>query len=301
MSKISRSYNKFNLISLTLLWLFSTCQCLPQLQGSAATRNNNLRGQEGRRNNNRDSIATNRPANRGQRILEGGFVPSNFGNELRNVRFPDDTNRPVGRRGPQQSPFRTTSSNTEIANQNVRRPNGEIRGQNGRATNPTRNRPQPQSTRNRPEPQSSKRRPQTLRNPRVLLPAIPISFKYTRPTFDVLGKPLVFKEIAPDQGDVLPDFRDPKGTRNRGNSRKTTRRPKTSNLGPDLRPKLPIFGQPDLILKATEELRNSDVNQNAIISLGKVNAGVLPLATENEQDQQLGFFPPFNVRKIQPK
>ena len=89
----------------------------------------------------------------------------------------------------------------------------------------------------------------------------------------MLGKPLVFKEIAPDQGDVLPDFRDPKGTRNRGNSRKTTRRPKTSNLGPDLRPKLPIFGQPDLILKATEELRNSDVNQNAIISLGKVNAG----------------------------
>ena len=71
-----------------MLWLFSTCQRLPQLQGSAATRNNNLRGQEGRRNNNRDSIATNRPANRGQRILEGGFVPSNFGNELRNVRFP---------------------------------------------------------------------------------------------------------------------------------------------------------------------------------------------------------------------
>ena len=88
MSKISRSNNKFSLISLTLLWLFSTCQCLPQLQGSAATRNNNLRGQEGRRNNNRDSIATNRPANRGQRILEGGFVPSTFGNELRNVRFP---------------------------------------------------------------------------------------------------------------------------------------------------------------------------------------------------------------------
>merc|ERR1712141_139545 len=63
------------------------------------------------------------------------------------------------------------------------------------------------------------------------------------------------------------------------------------NLGPDLRPKLPIFGQPELILKATEELRNSDVNQNAIIKLGSVNAGVLPLATENEDDQQLGFFP----------
>lgn len=29
--------------------------------------------------------------------------------------------------------------------------------------------------------------------------------------------------------------------------------------------------------------------------------GVLPLATENEDDQQLGFFPPFNIRKPQPK
>ena len=88
MFKINEFNNKINFISLTLLWLFSTCQCLPQLQGSAATRNNNFRGQEGLRNNNRDSITTNRPPNRGQRILEGGFVPSNFGNELRSVRFP---------------------------------------------------------------------------------------------------------------------------------------------------------------------------------------------------------------------
>ena len=91
MSKINQLNKKFSLISLTLLWLCSTCQCLPQLQGSAATRNNNLRGQEGLRNNNRDSITTNRPPNRGQRILEGGFVPSNFGNELRSVRFPGKT------------------------------------------------------------------------------------------------------------------------------------------------------------------------------------------------------------------
>jgi len=275
---------KLNLISLTLFYLLcSTCQCLPQLQGSAATRNNNLRGQEGRRNNNRDSITTNRPTNRGQRILEGGFVPSNFGNEIRNVRFPDNVARPVGRRLPQQSPFRNSGSN---AAPNGRRPNGGPRAQNDR---------RPNSARARPEPK---------RQPRVLLPAVPITFKYTRPRFDVLGKPLVFKEAVPEEpseGDVLPDFRDPKGTRNRSKNKKTTRRPKNSNLGPDLRPKLPIFGQPDLILKATEELRNSDINQNAIISLGKVNAGVLPLATENEDDQQLGFFPPFNIRKIQPK
>jgi len=301
MSKINQLNKKFSLISLTLLWLCSTCQCLPQLQGSAATRNNNLRGQEGRRNNNRDSITTNRPPNRGQRILEGGFVPSNFGNELRNVRFPDGTNRPVGRRGPQQSPFRNSNQNSDNTAQNARRTNGGARAQNDRRPNPTRNRPEPQPTRNRSQSPPIRNRPESQRNPRVLLPAIPITFKYTRPRFDVLGNPLVFKEVAPEEGDFLPDFRDPQGKRNRGNTKKTTRKPRPSNLGPDLRPKLPIFGQPDLILKATEELRNSDINQNAIISLGKVNAGVLPLATEDEDDQQLGFFPPFNIRKIQPK
>ena len=43
-----------------------------------------------------------------------------------------------------------------------------------------------------------------------------------------------------------------------GNSKKKA--PKT-NLGPDLRPRLPVFGQPDAILQATEELRSNDINQ----------------------------------------
>ena len=105
----------------------------------------------------------------------------------------------------------------------------------------------------------------------------------------MLGNPLVFKEIVPDEVDVLPDFRDPKGTRNRGTNKETSRRPRPSNLGPDLRPKLPIFGQPDLILKATEELRNSDINQNAIISLGKVNAGKYMCQRKNVFIVKLSF------------
>ena len=194
----------------------------------------------------------------------------------------DNVARPVGRRLPQQSPFRNTDSN---AAPNGRRPNGGARAQNDRRPNsasgsnaaPNGRRPNGGArAQNDRRPNSARARPEPQRQPRVLLPAVPITFKYTRPRFDVLGKPLVFKEVAPEEpseGDVLPDFRDPKGTRNRSKNKKTTRRPKNSNLGPDLRPKLPIFGQPDLILKATEELRNSDINQNAIISLGKVNAG----------------------------
>lgn len=277
--------NNILMINLTLfLLLVTTSHSLPQSQSSGRNNNNNLRGREGRQNNNRNPVTTNG----GQRKLEGGFVPSNFGNEIRNVRFPDNVARPVGRRQPGRSPFRNSDLNTETPVQNGRRPNAGANTQNGRRPNQTR----------RPRP------PQ--RAPRVLLPAIPISSKYTGPRFDVLGNPLAFKAVVPEEGDLLPDFRDPTGARNRGQNRKTTkppgfRRPKTTNLGPDLRPKLPIFGQPELILKATEELRNSDVNQNAIIPLGAVNAGVLPLATESDDDQKLGFFPPFNVRKIQPK
>jgi len=304
--------NNLSMFSLTLLLLLcATCQCRPQAQGRGRN-NNNPRGQEDRQNNNRNPITSNRPNNRGQRILEGGFVPSNFGSELRNVRFPDNVARPVGRRQPQRSPFRNSGTTTERAPQNGRRPNSQNNVQNSRrpnAQNDVQNsrRPNaPNDVPNRRRPNQS-REPQTpQRAPRLLLPAIPIRSKYTRPVFDVRGNPLVFKDVVPEEGDLLPDFRDPTGSRNRGKDRRTTkapgfRRPSNSNLGPDLRPKLPIFGQPDLILKATEELRNSDVNQNAIIPLGAVNAGVLPLATENEDDQKLGFFPPFNIRKIQPK
>ena len=94
--------------------------------------------------------------------------------------------------------------------------------------------------------------------------------------------PLIFGVITAEENDVLPDFRGPRpissGNRNRNPNRNTTRRPnnrrpQNSNLGPNVRPNLPIFGRPDLILKATEELRNSDVNQNAILPSGTVNAG----------------------------
>lgn len=280
-------------ISLTFWLLFATCQCLPQLQGGARNINNDFRGQEGRQNNNRNPITTNRTPNRGQRVLEGGFVPSSFGNEPRNVQFPDGTSRPVGRRQPQRSPFRSSDPNIETAALNGRRPNIETPVPNERRPDQRR---QPQT----PQPQRSQRPPR-------FLPAFPVAFKYTRPQFDVLGKPLIFKAGVPEENEALPDFRDPSGTRNREQNRRPTKRPrfekpKNSNLGPDLRRKLPIFGQPELILKATEELRNSDINQNTFISLVSVNAGVLPLATENQDDQQLGFFPPFNVRpKIQPK
>lgn len=286
--------------TLFLLLLCTTCQCLPQLQGSGRNNNNNLRGQEGRQNNNRNPITSNRPTNRGQRILEGGFVPSNFGSEVRNVRFPDNVARPVGRGQPQRSPFRNSGTTTDNPAQDRRRPNAQTNVQNGRRPNSQRN---VQNAR-RPNQTQGPQTPQ--RSPRLLLPEIPIRSKYTRPVFDVRGNPLIFRDVDAGEGDLLPDFRDPTGSRNRGQNTRTTkqpgnRRPNNSNLGPDLRPRLPIFGQPDQILKATEELRNSDVNQNTIIPLGAVNAGVLPLATENEDDQRLGFFPPFNVRKIQPK
>lgn len=286
--KIQFITRNISIISLTFWLLFETCQCLPQLQGGVRNINNDFRGQEGRQNNNRNSITTNRPPNRGQRVLEGGFVPSDFGNELRNVKFPDGTSRQVGRRQPQRSPFRSSDPNVETAVQNRRRPNIDT----------------PISNERRPD---QARQPQRPQRPPRFLPALPVAHKYTRPRFDVLGMPLIFKPVVPEEGDLLPDFRDPSGTRNRDKGARTTKRPrfnrpKSTNLGPDLRPRLPIFGQPELILKATEELRNSDINQNAIISLGAVNAGVLPLAIENDQDQQLGFFPPFNVRpKIQPK
>ena len=78
-------------ISLTLLFLlFTTSQCLPQLPSNNGNNNNNIRRQEGNQNNNRNQIPINRPLNSGQRVLEGGFRPSNFGNEL--VRFPGKIN-----------------------------------------------------------------------------------------------------------------------------------------------------------------------------------------------------------------
>ena len=84
------TYNISNISLTLLLLLFTTCQCLPQLQDGPRNNNNNFRVQDGSQNNNRNQITSNGPPNRGQRILEGGFVPSNFGNEF--VRFPGKSN-----------------------------------------------------------------------------------------------------------------------------------------------------------------------------------------------------------------
>ena len=73
-------------------------------------------------------------------------------------------------------------------------------------------------------------------------------------------------------------------------------RPPNSNLGPDLKPRLPNFRNVD-ILRATEVLRSRDKLQNSLLNPGQVNAGVLPLAFENESDSNLGLFPPFRNPK----
>ena len=226
-------------------------------------------------------------------------------NESYSILLIDGTSRPVGRGQPQRSPFRLSDAKTPAPVQNVRRPKADSNLQNQRRPDNTRQpsgQPQlspfrlsdamiPDQVKNVRRPKvnpnlQDQRRPDNTRQqpslpqrrPRLFQPALPVPFKYTRPRFDVLGNPIRFETVVADNEESLPDFRDPTGTKNREPNQKATqspgfRRPNNSNLGPDLRPKLPIFGQPELILKATEELRNSDVNQNAIIKLGSVNAG----------------------------
>lgn len=294
-----------------LLLLLSTCQCRPQIQGDGRN-NNNFRTQNGSQNNNRDRINANNVANGGERNLVGGFRPSNFGNNI--VTFPDNVARPVGGRQPQRSPFRNPSQNVAAATQGNRRPDSQSR--------PVPQQPRPISNNPR-RPNDPAIVPQRTGRPqippRVVLPATPVTSKFVRPNFDILGMPLIFGEIIPEENDILPDFRRPRPTNANGNENrrpKTTtnnnprnelddeRKPPISNLGPVLRPRLPTFDQPELILQATEELRSSDGNQeeHALLPWGTVNAGILPLANESTEDQKLGFFPPFaSPRKIQPK
>ena len=73
-----------------LLLLLSTCHCRPQIQGDGRN-NNNFRTESGSQNNNRGRINANNVASGGQRILEGGFRPSNFGNNI--VTFPGKLNK----------------------------------------------------------------------------------------------------------------------------------------------------------------------------------------------------------------
>jgi len=294
-----------------LLLLLSTCHCRPQIQGDGRN-NNNFRTESGSQNNNRDRSNSNNAPNGGQRILEGGFRPSNFGNNI--VTFPDGIARPVGGRQPQRSPFRSPSQNVADTTQGNRRPDPEPRPVPQQPTQIANNPRRPSEPARVPQRTSRPPIP-----PQVVLPAIQATSKFVRPNFDVLGMPLIFGEIIPEEGDILPDFRRPRPINTNVNE---NRRPKTttnnnprneldaqrkrpiSNLGPDLRPKLPTFDQPELILKATEELRSSEGNQEKQVLLpwGTVNAGILPLATESTEDQKLGFFPPFaSPRQTQPK
>ncbi|TRY80020.1 hypothetical protein TCAL_05889 [Tigriopus californicus] len=58
---------------------------------------------------------------------------------------------------------------------------------------------------------------------------------------------------------------------------------------------LPVFGQTDLILKTTQELRDRDRNQESFIDIQGSNAGVLPLAFEIPS--ALDLFPPLRPAK----
>jgi hypothetical protein len=185
---------------------------------------------------------------------------------------------------------------------NVALPVGERQQQRSPLINPSLNVGTPEQANRRPA-QQARPTPRLQRPPRIILPAIPISTKFTGPEFDVRGKTFISGRVLPNKNDALPDFGRPRppssGNKNRNQNRITSRKPsirnpKNSNLGPGLRSQFPVFSQFDLILKATEKLRSNDINQNAILPIGNVNAGVLPLAIESTEDQKLAFFPPFN-------
>ena len=59
------------------------------------------------------------------------------------------------------------------------------------------------------------------------------------------------------------------------------------------------FGNPDTVLKATEELRGRDRNQEQFVSVAGSNAGILPLA--HEDPGALNLFPPLRPAKRIPK
>jgi len=221
-----------------------------------------------------------------QRQFQGGFRP------LASVRFRDD-------------------DSGDLANRRQQRQQGQLPPPRRRRPEPdqlSRRPPPPPPPRRRPlepvqpvrdiRPQAAPRRPESAgarpespaSGPRRPLPATEASRSashlFVRPEFDVFGNPITFKIIVPEN-EELPDFRKRPGTK-----RPRITRPKT-NLGPDLRPRLPVFGQPDAILQATEELRSRDLNHESIVPLGPVNAGVLPLAGPSDDANDLGLFPPF--------
>jgi len=227
---------------------------------------------------------------RPQRQFQGGFRPINALN-----RFPGDAGQDADRFPPPPPPPRPDR----------RRPDQQTRSQQPARRPKQSQRPRPppplspvqpaRDTRQRPSrPRSPPpaRRPSSNQREAAAVDELPVANAFSapslfvRPEFNVFGNPIMFDPPMIDEEEELPDFRRAKP--------KQRKRPKT-NLGPDLRPRLPVFGQPDAILEVTEELRSNDVNHETFVPLGVVNAGVLPLAVpeESKEPKSLGLFPPF--------
>jgi len=183
------------------------------------------------------------------------------------------------RQGGQSRPQLNTRPPVQVQTTRRPPPQGPVGGQQRPQPNP-----RPQQTR----PQRPNQRGPVIDDDRLPERAFSAPNLFVRPEFNVFGNPIMFDPPMIDQEEELPDFR-----RGKPDS-KPKKRPKT-NLGPDLQPRLPVFGQPDAILQATETLRNNDVNHESFLPLGVVNAGVLPLAVpqESKEPKSLGLFPPF--------
>lgn len=98
---------------------------------------------------------------------------------------------------------------------------------------------------------------------------------YVRPEFDFSGSPLTFDDVKSESDrNRTPVFVESKQEETTG------------------RPRLPVFIELDTIFRTTEEFRNQDVDQENFISPGLVNAGVLPLASKDD-NPDLVEFPPF--------
>jgi hypothetical protein len=69
-------------VLLVLFLLLSTCQCMPQLQGPIRVENNNFRVQGSGQNSNTNQVPRDGISNGGQANLVGGFTPSNIGNKF---------------------------------------------------------------------------------------------------------------------------------------------------------------------------------------------------------------------------
>jgi hypothetical protein len=240
------------------------------------------------------SILSLAEANPQTRQLQGGFKP------ITGQRFPDGVVRPVRQqqqdRRPRPPPRQTQQPQQPAARPQQRPRPREQQGPRQPAAQPVRPR---QGPTNRRRPNNNQQRPQGQKpSNSAFNPARAPASLFVRPEFDVWGNPIAFEQIIANEEEFLPDFRKPRPGK-RPNKRPSSgiRRP-PGNLGPDLQQRLPIFGQPDMILQATEELRSRDVNQASILPFGVANAGILPLAHHSTvKPEDLGLFPPFAPKK----